>query len=270
LIAQSVTTGVLRDINGKGNAAKAYAAGLIQSAGMLILSLALASDPNSAGPITAVLPLDALLVSLLAWALVKEKLTRWQLIGIVIVVCGPIAMALADTTSSALKGVAYGAVAACLLGVSNFLRRLALLHGAKNPTDVQLLAWFAVASCGAISMIGMYTSRRGLRGLDSPKVVAAAAVSGLIWAAGGLCFQMALQGPVGPASAIANINGEGVLLLQIVIYQPHIRPLKYLGMGICLVGASIISLSPKPKTQNSSQLEMHCSGSAPFATGDEP
>merc|ERR1712050_113497 len=84
---------------------------------------------------------------------------------------------------------------------------------------------------------------RGFRGLDSARLVAIAVVAGVIWALGSLCFQWALQGPAGPATAIANVNSAGVLILQIVFYHPQIADMKLIGMAVCIAGAATIALS---------------------------
>mmetsp|Transcript_148061 Transcript_148061/g.369111 ORF Transcript_148061/g.369111 Transcript_148061/m.369111 type:complete len:331 (-) Transcript_148061:345-1337(-) len=242
---QAATSGLFKGIHGKWNAAGAFGAGLMSALGMLNLTLALASDPNSAGPITAVLPLNGLLVCLLAWAVLGEKLTRLQMLGIAVAVAGPMMMALADRSGSGLKGVLLGGISASLLGASNFLRRLVMTRGAKNPMDVQLLVWLALGSCGVVSVVCTYMSGRGLKGLDSARLITIAASSGCIWAMGSCCFQLALRGPAGPATAIANSNGAGVLLLQMACYHPHIPAMKLCGMGLCMLGAAVIALSPK-------------------------
>lgn len=247
LLYQALTVGVLQEMRGKRNAARSYLAGLLSSLGMLVLSVALANDPSSAGPITAVLPLNGVLVCFLAWVVLKEKLSVWQALGVLIAVVGPVLMALSDRSKTAEEGVLCGVISACLLGVSNFLRRSVLARGVKNPTDVQLLVWFAIGTCGALAMAWTYASGRGLKGLDSAKVIMVCVIAGVLWACGSLCFQFALQGPAGPATAIANVNGAGVLVLQILFYHPFIPPLKLVGMALCIFGVSVISLSPKRK-----------------------
>lgn len=245
LLYQASTIGVLQGVKGRQNIARSYGAGLCSSAGMLVLPLALASDPESAGFIASVMPLSGLFVSVIAWVLLGETLTVRQMLGVAIAVSGPIVMALADKSVASLTGIAGGAMAALLLGTSNFLRRSAMMHGCKDPVDVQMLVWLAFATAAVASFIVVFTSGRGLRGLDSTRHLLLAVGAGLAQAFGSWSFQLALKGQVGPATAIGNTMGVGVLILQIFFMHPQLPAFKIVGMCLCIVGASILALSPK-------------------------
>jgi hypothetical protein len=57
---------IIEGIKGRKNIFLILATGAVNAGAMLFLTLALAEDPGSAGPITAMLPLNSVLVSALA------------------------------------------------------------------------------------------------------------------------------------------------------------------------------------------------------------
>lgn len=242
---QKMTTGILTEINGRLNVAKSFGAGIFSSAGMLVLSLALASDPEAAGFTSSVMPLNGLFVCIVAWIFLSEKLTAKQMLGVAIAVSGPVVMSLADKSAASLIGVAGGACAALLLGMSNFMRRSVMLNGCKSPYDVQMLVWCAFAAASIVAFAVVMASGRGLRGLDSARHYGFALGAGFCQAGGSWSFQLALSGQVGPATAIGNTMGAGVLLLQIIFTHPPTPALKLLGMVLCFSGACILALAPK-------------------------
>eukprot|EP00929_Paragymnodinium_shiwhaense_P021136 TRINITY_DN13863_c0_g1_i1.p1 TRINITY_DN13863_c0_g1~~TRINITY_DN13863_c0_g1_i1.p1 ORF type:complete len:341 (-),score=55.77 TRINITY_DN13863_c0_g1_i1:368-1390(-) len=238
---------IIEGMNGTGNVLLMLAVGFVNGAAMLCLTLALATDPDSAGPITAMLPLNSVLVSALAWLILKETLGPLDILGIGIACAGPICMAVADMSGNALRGLMYGFMTACCFGGSNFLRKLVAGRGASSRSIVTCL--FLVIGCfSLVSILGCCLAGRGLAGLTTPTLVSFAAVSGALWVLGGIFFQQALTGKAGPASAITNTNSVGVLALQLIFYQPSLKPLKIIGMALCIAGVSILSLKPKAKS----------------------
>merc|ERR1712187_25641 len=97
--------------------------------------------------------------------------------------------------------------------------------------------------------VSVFTGR-GLRGLSSPKLTIFAIASGALWVIGSGFFQLALKGLAGPASAIANTNSVGVLLLSLVFFHPSLNALKLIGMLLCIVGVTILSVKPRPKVND--------------------
>lgn len=237
--------GALACINGARNGVIASSSGFLSGCGTFALSIALATDPDSAGPITAVLPLNSLLVAALAFVVIGERLTKLHVLGVCIAVCGPVMMAVADTSSSALSGLGYGGLTACCFGMSNFLRKFTRAYKAGDFSVVVLI----FLTLGVMSCIGIGVSFAvwgKMRGLDTFRLFAYAAASGLLWVAGSVFFQLALAGLAGPASAIANVNSVVVLVLNIIFFSPSLSALKIAGMGVCLLGITVLSLAPKP------------------------
>eukprot|EP01065_Artemidia_motanka_P022331 TRINITY_DN2652_c4_g1_i1.p1 TRINITY_DN2652_c4_g1~~TRINITY_DN2652_c4_g1_i1.p1 ORF type:complete len:379 (+),score=114.52 TRINITY_DN2652_c4_g1_i1:86-1138(+) len=245
--------GVLPCLGGRCNGALAVGAGVLCGCGTLTLSLGLAIDPDSAGPITAVLPLNSLIVCLLAWTLLGERLSPQHVAGVLIAVVGPVLMAVADTSSSALGGLGFGCAAALCFGFSNYLRKWARAGGA-GAGSVVVLVFCAIGAMSVVAVGGCYAIGRGLKGLEDGKLVLFAVGSGALWSVGSLFFQWALAGLAGPASAIANVNSVLVLVLQIIFFSPSLQALKLVGMGVCLLGITVLSLAPRP-AQRREQLQ---------------
>lgn len=234
---------IISGMKSNQNVMGAVAVGLVNCGAMFALSLALASDPANAGPITAVLPLNAILVAFLAFTFLGEKLGHAEMLGLGVAVSGPVCMALADTSGGALKGLAWGGLTASCFGTSNFVRKLLAKRGSANESIVVVI-FVTVGFCGIIALCGSVLAGRGLLGLKPFKLVVFACLSGVLWVAGGICFQYALMGKAGPASAVTNTNSVGVLLLQIAFYGVIPKPLKVLGMALCIAGVTLLSLKP--------------------------
>lgn len=245
---------IVSGMKGTHNVMGAIAVGLVNCGAMFALALALASDPSNAGPITAVLPLNALLVAFLAKTFLGERLGSQEMAGMGIAVAGPVCMALADTSGGALKGVALGVLTASCFGTSNFVRKLLAKNGSASVSIVVII-FVTVGSCGILALCGSFLAGRGLKGLTTFKLVAFACCSGALWVVGGFCFQYALMGKAGPASAVTNTNSVGVLLLQMVFYGVNPKPVKLLGMALCIAGVTLLSLKPKaPPPQSAREV----------------
>jgi len=237
---------VVAGMSGLRNIALLVVAGLLNATAMLCLSLALAADPLSAGPITAMLPLNSLFVAGMTFVFLGEKLSRRDGLGISIAVLGPVCMAAADMSGNALRGLAFGVATAAFFACSNFLRKLAVARQAQN-TSVVVFLFLVIGVCSVIAIGACTFTGRGFSGLSEPRLAVFAVASGTLWVIGSGFFQLALKGLAGPASAIANTNSVGVLLLQVVFFHPSMKVLKLLGMCLCIIGVTILSVKPRPK-----------------------
>jgi len=245
---QAIHGGALAGMGGKLNVLFAFCAGLTNTLGTLILAVALAADPSSAGPITSVLPLNSILVGLLTWVALGEALRLPHIIGLAVAISGPMCMSFADTSGSFSKALALGILTACMFGLSNFLRKVVSRRGASVPSTT-VVVFLTVGFSASCAITGCFTQGRGLKGLEEPRLACFSALSGLLWAIGGLCFQLSMKGLAGPASAIANTNSVGVLLLETIFFHPPMKALKLLGMGLSVVGIIILSLASPPKRE---------------------
>mmetsp|Transcript_61300 Transcript_61300/g.145964 ORF Transcript_61300/g.145964 Transcript_61300/m.145964 type:complete len:347 (-) Transcript_61300:76-1116(-) len=220
--------------------------GLLIASSTLILSLAFTRDPDSTGPIAAMLPLNGLMVCALAWQVLGETLGTQHVIGICIAVAGPICMALADTSDAALEGLLLGGCSAVIFSTSNFMRKWLGVRRGVNSISVLVGLMVTLGVVAAVVSAVLVLSGEGAPNLNPPRLWGFAALSGLFWVVGSVFFQAGLMGFAGPSTAIANTNSVGVLILQLVFFQPQVRPMKVLGMGLCITGCMVLSLAPPP------------------------
>lgn len=250
LIVQAISSRPLAGIVDAQNVGLAAFAGCLNCCGMLSLTTGIAQDPDSAGPISAMMPFSSVLATILAWAVLEERVVLLQMLGIAICVCGPVLMALADPSKTAIGGLLHGGVASMCLGCFAFSRKVLKSRGAQ-PTPVVLIICLVAGLAGISGIIVCFKIGRGLAGLSTTGIVFSTG-SALCWVFGNSLFQLALAGPVGPADAILNTNSVGVVLLGIVVFQLWPRLLKFVGMLFCIVGVSILVLN-RAKVQARSQ-----------------
>ncbi|MBN1321281.1 MAG: DMT family transporter [Thermoleophilia bacterium] len=220
----------------------AGAAGVTLSAAMLTLKLGLASDPDAKGPIVAISSTNAMIVALAAFFILREKLSRWQLAGMLVIIGGIIAMALGNGAGSSARGLLFGLATMVLFGVTNFLLKYAGHHGSDSVTTTAIL-WLAAGICGVLG-VGYCLIRYGhLPGMQEAPLILWAVLAGVTLALGMLFLKRAVtKGPGGPATAITGSNSVLVALFEFLVFA-HVPPVqKLIGMGIALVGIAVLSL----------------------------
>lgn len=219
-------------------------AGSVQTGGMFFLAEAVAALPGGAAPITAMLPLNCLVVSIFAFKVMGEKLRRFHVMGIGVALAGPVVMAVSDFSESFLKGLVFGALTAVLFGASNFHRKYTMFRGGET-FDILGLFLMTVGAWSLLVMSIFFLTGRGLPGIsNSPSSLSLSITSGVLWATGTGFLQLALQGLGGPASAIANMNSVGVLILERVCFGSQLSAVKGLGMFCCLAGVAVLAMVP--------------------------
>jgi transporter family protein len=228
-------------------------AGVTLSCAMLTLKLGLASDPNAKGPIVAITSCNAMIVALGAWVILREKLTKGQLLGMLVIICGIAVMALGTGGGSSTRGLLFGLATMVLFGVTNFLLKYAGHHGSDSVTTTAIL-WLSAGVCGVLA-IGYCVIRYGrLPGMEEPSLVLWAILAGVTLALGMLFLKLAVtSGPGGPATAITGSNSVLVVIFEFLVFA-HIPPTqKLIGMGIAIAGIILLSLAPTALTLRASR-----------------
>ena len=222
----------------------AVIAGVTLSCAMLTLKLGLSSDPNAKGPIVAITSCNAMIVALGAWVILQEKLTRGQVLGMLVIICGIVVMALGTGGDSSARGLFFGLATMVLFGITNFLLKYAGHHGSDSVTVTAIL-WLSAGTCGLLA-IGYSTARYGrLPGMEEPSLILWAILAGATLALGMLFLKLAVtNGPGGPATAITGSNSILVVIFEFLVFA-HIPPTqKLVGMGIAIGGIIVLSLAP--------------------------
>ncbi len=221
----------------------AAVAGVTLSAAMLTLKLGLASDPDAKGPIVAISSTNAMIVALGAWLILSEKLSRRQLLGMFIIICGIALMALGYGAGSSPRGLLFGLATMVLFGITNFLLKYAGHYGSNSVTTAAIL-WLSAGVCGVLA-IGYCLIRYGhLPGMEQPSLILWAILAGVTLALGMLFIKLAVtKGPGGPATAISGSNSVLVAIFEFLVFA-HIPPVqKLVGMGIAIAGIIVLSLA---------------------------
>lgn len=217
-------------------------AGITLAGGMLALKLGVAADPDGRGPIVAISSANSVIVALLAWRIMRERLTVRQVCGMAVVVAGLVALALGAGSRASLRGVAFGLVAMGLFGVTNTLVKWIGTRGADSITATVVL-WLGGGAVGVGGLVLTMASGRGLAGLTSFGPIALAFLAGLALAAGMYCIKRAVTlGPAGPATAIGGANALVVTALDWLIFGRIPSPLKIIGMALALTGIALLAL----------------------------
>jgi drug/metabolite transporter (DMT)-like permease len=232
----------------------AAVAGVTLSAAMLTLKLGLSSDPNAKGPIVAISSTNAMIVALVAFFVLREKLSKRQLLGLLVIICGIAVMALGSSTGSSARGLLFGLATMVLFGVTNFLLKYAGHHGSDSVTTTAIL-WLSAGVCGVFA-IGYCLIRYGhLPGMEDASLILWAVLAGITLALGMLFLKLAVtRGPGGPATAITGSNSILVALFEVLVFA-HVPPTqKLIGMGVTIVGIVALSLGGGVKAHRSDAM----------------
>jgi len=220
-------------------------AGLTLALGMFTLKTGFISDPGSKGPIVAIASANAMFVAFTAWIFLREKLTRKQILGMVIILSGISLIALGSSSSASLRGIAFGISTLILFGITNYLLKYAGCKGG-DPLVIAVLLWISAGCFGVTSLAVSRLSGRGLKGLDDPLLISLSLMTGIILGLGMLTLKISLKkGPAGPAIAISGSNAVLVLLLDFLVFGhfPHI--MKITGMFTVICGIAFLTIKSR-------------------------
>lgn len=222
-------------------------AGVCLSAGMLTLALGMASDPRAKGPIVALTSTNAMIVTLAAWFILRERLSRGPLFGILIIICGIAVMALGAGGGSSLLGVVFGLASMVLFGLTGFLVKYAGHRGSHWLTTTTVL-WLAAGFCGILAVGYCLIRYGGLPGLNQASLLLWSAGAGLTLSAGMLFLSLAMGGgPGGPVAAITGCSSIVVVLFEFSVFG-HVPPAaKFAGMAVAMAGIMVLSLTARQK-----------------------
>ncbi len=223
------------------------AAGVTLALGMLLLKSGLAANPLAKGPIVAVASSNSLVVALLAWVLLREKLSPGQWAGFLVIVAGIAMVSLGGGGRADRMALALAGLAMLLFGATNFLLKLAGSRGSDSLTAAVVL-WLAVGGCGLLAIAGyrVFSSRYPL--LASPGFSLLALLAGGFLALGMLGIKKAVTlGPGGPATAVSGSNAILVSVLDVALLGHWLPGMKLAGMLTAVAGIVVLALAkPQP------------------------
>jgi transporter family protein len=228
---------------GKNHFILPFTAGITLALGMLLLKISLAANPLAKGPIVAITSSNSLIVALLAWGFLKEKLSLGQWAGFLTIVAGIIILSLAGKSSGHFSAVAYAALAMILFGFTNFLLKLAGEQGGDSLA-VALVLWLSVGGCGVLAFAWRWLERSRFPKLQTSLLGCLALLAGILMALGMLCIKKAVTfGQAGPATAVSGSNAILVSLLDFALLDHWLPFLKLAGMLTAIAGIVILALT---------------------------
>eukprot|EP00747_Dinoflagellata_sp_TGD_P061335 gnl/TRDRNA2_/TRDRNA2_152465_c0_seq1.p1 gnl/TRDRNA2_/TRDRNA2_152465_c0~~gnl/TRDRNA2_/TRDRNA2_152465_c0_seq1.p1 ORF type:complete len:377 (+),score=47.68 gnl/TRDRNA2_/TRDRNA2_152465_c0_seq1:55-1185(+) len=200
-------------------------------------------DRISSGPNQALVCMDPILVSAFFYMFFDEKLTRVQMMGVVIATCGPVIM------SSASSGMAMAAIAWCLAATACYAGnviciRLAIMHGIDSNV-VTVLRMLTIGTLG-IAWFAARSSTHGVADVPGPWLCAPCCNAfaqglGLLY----LCQAFASPNCLTAVNCLLfGANSLVMSFLNIVglAYSPPMK--EWLGMSVVIIGCAIVTLGP--------------------------
>jgi drug/metabolite transporter (DMT)-like permease len=219
------------------------AAGITLALGMLLLKLSLAANVLAKGPIVAIASSNSLVVALLAWVFLREKLSPGQLGSFLVIIAGITLLSLGGMAGDELDAVGYAVASMLLLGLTNFFLKLAGEQGFDSITAAVLL-WLAVGGCGVLAVAWHWLERARWPWLEPGGLVWLTLLAGIFLALGMLLVKKSVTlGPAGPATAVSGSNAILVSLLDLVLLGHWLAPLKLAGMLAAVAGIVALALA---------------------------
>ena len=245
LLSPAISVEKIRETFRMKTASSGILAGITLALGMFTLKAGFISDPGSKGPIVAIASANAMFVAFSAWIFLKERLSRKQLFGMVIILSGILLITLGGDSFASFRGVIFGISTLLLYGITNYLLKYAG-HKGGDPLVIAVLLWISAGCFGITSIIISIFSGRGLKGLDDIVLIFLSLITGFILGLGMLTLKISLKrGPAGPAIAISGSNAVLVLILDLLVFGHLPSSMKILGMTIVIAGIIVIALAKR-------------------------
>lgn len=219
------------------------ASGITLALGMLLLKISLAANPLAKGPIVAVASSNSLVVVLMAGVFLREKLSAGQWAGFLIILAGIVLLSQGGVTRGHFAAIGYALAAMVLLGLTNFLLKLAGEQGCDSLTAAVIL-WLAVGGCGVLAFAWRWLATGRLPWLQPAGLGWLALLAGVFLALGMLFVKKAVtSGPAGPATAVSGSNAIVVSLLDYGLLGHWLPALKLAGMLVAIAGIVALALA---------------------------
>eukprot|EP01029_Cantina_marsupialis_P029316 TRINITY_DN780096_c0_g1_i1.p1 TRINITY_DN780096_c0_g1~~TRINITY_DN780096_c0_g1_i1.p1 ORF type:complete len:349 (+),score=95.09 TRINITY_DN780096_c0_g1_i1:107-1153(+) len=245
--------------------------GVFFAVGMLWLVIALGQDPDSKGPISAILACNGAIIALIFYILFREKLKKSEVGGMMLAFGGLMLITFGNgIEADSIKGPIMGIVALLLFVGKNFV--LKFLGKRKCDSLIVNSLLFVPSMFLGIGVVCFQYAKSGsdgiLEGLDGHHglLYAYPLIAGVsLWFGSFMMTKAFKNGPAGPIGALGNSMALLVLSLDVIIMGDYPSYAKIGGMLVMIVGVTVLSLArsgEKPKDIDlESILDLESSGS---------
>lgn len=218
-------------------------AGVTLALGMFLLKISLSANPLAKGPIVAIVSSNSLIVAMLAWIFLREKLSMGQWAGFLIILAGIALLSLGGKAAGFFGEVGYAVTAMVLFGLTNYSLKLAGEKGSDSITAAVLL-WLTVGGCGMLAFALYRLKNSCFPWLQPDNLAWLALLAGIFLGLGMLCLKIAVtMGPSGPAAAVSGSNAVMVSLLDYWLLGHWLPSLKLAGMLVVISGIAALALA---------------------------
>jgi len=181
---------------------------------------------------------SVVLVMILSFLILKEKLRGMQIVGIFLAVLGVYIFLSGGLLGGSLFGIIIIFLAEVCFALSTVLTRLIM----RGPGDESMITNLFSAGIGTAILLPMGIIKEGMVGVFQWQTLLIVAVVGVIFAFAGMLWSAALdQLQAIEVAILQNTMLIQIALLSIIVLNEHITLSNILGGAVVLVGAYLVA-----------------------------
>ncbi len=180
---------------------------------------------------------SAVLVMILSYVILKEKLRNMQFIGILLAVLGVYLFLSGGMLGGSLFGIIVIFLAEVFFALSTVLTRLIM----RGPGDETMITTLFSAGIGTAILLPIGIMKDGVAGVFQWQTMLVIVVVGVIFAFAGMLWSAALDKLQAiEVAVLQNTMLIQIVLLSVIVLNEHITLSNILGGAVVLLGAYIV------------------------------
>lgn len=181
---------------------------------------------------------SAVLVMILSFLILKEKLRNMQIVGIFLAILGVYIFLSGGLLGGSLFGIIVIFLAEVFFALSTVLTRLIM----RGPGDETMITTLFSTGIGTAILLPIGIMKDGVAGIFQWQIMLVIVVVGIIFAFAGLLWSAALdQLQAIEAAILQNTMLIQIALLSIIVLNEHITLSNILGGAVVLTGAYLVA-----------------------------